>query len=74
MSAEDVTSRVDNLMKDLREAKNEIAAARTKAAVYKASSIIGKAIAVGSSSKIRYTHTQHTRCVVLASDWYMIGK
>ncbi|KAL8543436.1 hypothetical protein ACS0TY_004104 [Phlomoides rotata] len=53
VNAEDVTTRVNNLLKDLREARNEVSAARAKAAIYKASSIINKAIDVGSSSKIR---------------------
>lgn len=53
VNAEDVTTRVNNLLKDLREARNEVSAARAKAAIYKASSIINKAIAVGSSSKIK---------------------
>ncbi|KAI3446318.1 hypothetical protein Pfo_002983 [Paulownia fortunei] len=53
VNAEDVTTRVNNLLKDLREARSEVSAARAKAAIYKASSIISKAITVGSSSKIR---------------------
>ncbi|KAK6159626.1 hypothetical protein DH2020_006940 [Rehmannia glutinosa] len=53
VNAEDVTTRVNNLLKDLREARSEVSAARAKAAIYKASSVIGKAITVGSSSKIR---------------------
>ncbi|PIN25730.1 Alanyl-tRNA synthetase [Handroanthus impetiginosus] len=53
VNAEDVMTRVNNLLKDLREARNEVSAARAKAAIYKASSIISKAFTVGSSSKIR---------------------
>lgn len=52
VNAEDVTVRVNNLLKDLREARNEVSAARAKAAIYKASSIISNAFTVGSSSKI----------------------
>ncbi|KAH6777098.1 Alanyl-tRNA synthetase [Perilla frutescens var. frutescens] len=52
VNAEDVTTRVNNLLKDLREARNEVSAARAKAAIYKASSIISNAFTVGSSSKI----------------------
>ncbi|XP_042002969.1 alanine--tRNA ligase, chloroplastic/mitochondrial-like isoform X2 [Salvia splendens] len=50
VNAEDVTARVNNLLKDLREARNEVSSARTKAAIYKASSIISSAFTVGSSS------------------------
>ncbi|KAK4437577.1 Alanine--tRNA ligase, chloroplastic/mitochondrial [Sesamum alatum] len=53
VSAEDVTTRVNNLLKDLREARSEVSAARAKAAIYKASTIISNASTVGSSSKIR---------------------
>lgn len=53
VNAEDVGTRVNNLLKDLREARSEVSAARAKAAVYKASSIASKAIRVGSSSKTR---------------------
>ncbi|KAK4477261.1 hypothetical protein RD792_016475 [Penstemon davidsonii] len=53
VNAEDVTSRVNNLLKDLREARNEVSAARAKAAIYKASTVVSKAFTVGSSSKIR---------------------
>ncbi|KAG8368025.1 hypothetical protein BUALT_Bualt15G0002300 [Buddleja alternifolia] len=53
VNAEDVTTRVNNLLKDLREARNEVSAARAKAAMYKASTIASKAFTVGSSSKIR---------------------
>ncbi|XP_047941748.1 alanine--tRNA ligase, chloroplastic/mitochondrial isoform X1 [Salvia hispanica] len=52
VNAEDVTARVNNLLKDLREARNEVSSARAKAAIYKASSIISSAFTVGSSSKI----------------------
>ncbi|KAK4401337.1 Alanine--tRNA ligase, chloroplastic/mitochondrial [Sesamum angolense] len=52
VNAEDVTTRVNNLLKDLREARSEVSAARAKAAIYKASTIISKAFTVGSSSKI----------------------
>ncbi|KAL7156343.1 hypothetical protein ABFS83_02G003000 [Erythranthe nasuta] len=53
VNAEDVTTRVNNLLKDLRDARGEVSAARAKAAVYRASTMIGKAVTVGSSLKIR---------------------
>ncbi|XP_073122048.1 alanine--tRNA ligase, chloroplastic/mitochondrial isoform X2 [Henckelia pumila] len=53
VNAEDVTGRVNNLLKDLREARNEVSAARAKAAMYKASSLVNKASTVGSSLNIR---------------------
>ncbi|GER42378.1 alanine--tRNA ligase [Striga asiatica] len=53
VNAEDVTARVNNLLRDARDARSEVSAARAKAATYKASTVIGKAITVGSSSKIR---------------------
>ncbi|XP_073292814.1 alanine--tRNA ligase, chloroplastic/mitochondrial isoform X2 [Primulina huaijiensis] len=53
VNAEDVTVRVNNLLKDLREARNEVSAARAKAAMYKASSLVNKAFTVGSSLDIR---------------------
>ncbi|KAL1554487.1 alanine--tRNA ligase [Salvia divinorum] len=52
VNAEDVTTRVSNLLKDLREARNEVSSARAKAAIYKASSVISSAFTVGSPSKI----------------------
>ncbi|KAL3624356.1 hypothetical protein CASFOL_033172 [Castilleja foliolosa] len=53
VNAEDVTTRVNNLLKDLRDVRSEVSAARAKAAIFKASTIISKAITVGSSSNIR---------------------
>ncbi|KZV51342.1 putative alanine--tRNA ligase, chloroplastic, partial [Dorcoceras hygrometricum] len=53
VNAEDVTGRVNNLLKDLREARSEVSAARAKAAMYKASSLVNKAFTVGSSLDIR---------------------
>ncbi|GFQ01883.1 probable alanine--tRNA ligase chloroplastic [Phtheirospermum japonicum] len=53
VNAEDVTTRVNNLLKDLRDSRSEISAVRAKAAIFKASTIIRKAITVGSSSNIR---------------------
>ncbi|XP_051132410.1 alanine--tRNA ligase, chloroplastic/mitochondrial isoform X2 [Andrographis paniculata] len=53
VNAEDVTTRVNNLLKDVREARNEVSAARAKAAIYKASSITSNAVTVGSSTKTR---------------------
>ncbi|CAA0827742.1 Probable alanine--tRNA ligase- chloroplastic [Striga hermonthica] len=52
VNVEDVTTRVNNLLRDLRDARSEVSAARAKAATYKASTVIGKAITVGSSSEI----------------------
>lgn len=52
VNAEDVTTRVNNILKDLREARNEVSAARAKAAIYKASTIVSNAVTVGSSTKI----------------------
>lgn len=53
VNAEDVTGRVNNLLKDFREARNEVSAARAKAAMYKASSLANKAFIVGSSLNVR---------------------
>lgn len=53
VKAEEVTSRVEALLEELRQARNEVSAARAKAAVYKASSIIDKAFIVGTSKNIR---------------------
>lgn len=53
VNAEDVTTRVNNLLKDLRDARSEVSAARAKAAIYKASTIINNAVTIGSSSNIR---------------------
>ena len=53
VKAEDVTTRVENLVEDLRLARNEISNLREKTAVFKASSIANKAFVVGTSKKIR---------------------
>ncbi|KAL7118459.1 hypothetical protein ACP275_02G002800 [Erythranthe tilingii] len=53
VNAEDVTTRVNNLLKDLRDARGEVSAARAKAAIYRASTMISKAVTIGSSLKIR---------------------
>ncbi|CAK7329398.1 unnamed protein product [Dovyalis caffra] len=53
VKAEEVTTRVDNLLEELRMARNEISALRAKAAVYKASIIASKAFSVGTSKSIR---------------------
>lgn len=50
---EEVTIRVENLLEELREAKNENSALRAKAAVYKASVIASKALLVGNSKQFR---------------------
>lgn len=51
--AEEVTTRVENLMEELRMARNEVSSLRSKAAVYKASIISSKVFMVGTSQKIR---------------------
>ncbi|KAJ4966335.1 hypothetical protein NE237_018184 [Protea cynaroides] len=53
VKAEDVTTRVESLLEELRMAKNEIATVRAKAAVYKASTVASKAFSVGASKKIK---------------------
>lgn len=53
VKAEEVTPRVEALLEELRQARTEVSAARAKAAVYKASSILDKAFPVGNSKKIR---------------------
>lgn len=53
VKAEEVTTRVDNLLEELRTARNEVSLLRSKAAVYKASTIASKAVLVGSSKEIR---------------------
>ncbi|CAO2815706.1 unnamed protein product [Amaranthus hypochondriacus] len=53
VKAEEVTPRVEALLEELRQARNEVSAARAKAAVYKASAILEKAFTVGDSKKIR---------------------
>ncbi|XP_028797552.1 alanine--tRNA ligase, chloroplastic/mitochondrial [Neltuma alba] len=50
---EEVTTRVENLLEELREAKNENSALRAKAAVYKASVVASKALLVGNSKQFR---------------------
>ncbi|OWM80472.1 hypothetical protein CDL15_Pgr019752 [Punica granatum] len=53
VKAEEVTSRVENLLEELKTARNEVSALRSKAAVYKASVVAEKAFLVESSTKIR---------------------
>ncbi|KAJ6985859.1 hypothetical protein NC653_023708 [Populus alba x Populus x berolinensis] len=53
VKAEEVTTRVDNLLEELRTVRNEVSALRAKAAVYKASMIASKAFSVGTSKTIR---------------------
>lgn len=53
VKAEEVPSRVESLLEELRQTRNEVSAARAKAAVYKASTIVNKAFYVGTSKKIR---------------------
>lgn len=54
VKAEEVTPRVEALLEELRLTRNEVSAARAKAAVYKASAILDKAFTVGNSKVIRY--------------------
>lgn len=53
VKAEEVTTRVETLLDELRVVRNEVSAAHAKAAVYKASMIASNAFPVGSSKKIR---------------------
>ncbi|PSS21797.1 Alanine--tRNA ligase [Actinidia chinensis var. chinensis] len=53
VKAEDVPTRVETLLEELRMARNDISAARAKAAVYKASTIANNVFLVGNSKKIR---------------------
>ncbi|CAI9104815.1 OLC1v1003578C1 [Oldenlandia corymbosa var. corymbosa] len=53
VKAEEVTTRVEALQEELRLARNEVSAARSKAAIYKASTITAKAFTVGSSRKVK---------------------
>ncbi|XP_027354157.1 alanine--tRNA ligase, chloroplastic/mitochondrial isoform X1 [Abrus precatorius] len=50
---EEVTTRIENLLEELRVARNENSAVRAKAAVYKASVIASKALLVGNSKQYR---------------------
>ncbi|XP_050231655.1 alanine--tRNA ligase, chloroplastic/mitochondrial isoform X2 [Mercurialis annua] len=53
VKAEEVTTRVESLLEELRIVRNEVSAVRSKAAVYKASIIANKALSVGTSKTIR---------------------
>lgn len=50
---EEVTARIENLLEELRVARNENSAVRAKAAVYKASVIASRAFLVGNSKQYR---------------------
>ena len=50
---EEVTTRVENLLEELRAVRNENSAVRAKAAVYKASVIASKTLLVGNSKQYR---------------------
>ncbi|XP_059647413.1 alanine--tRNA ligase, chloroplastic/mitochondrial [Cornus florida] len=53
VKAEEVTTRVETLLEELRTTKNEVSAAQAKAAVYKASVIASNVSSVGTSKSIR---------------------
>ncbi|CAN1192593.1 Alanine--tRNA ligase, chloroplastic/mitochondrial [Linum perenne] len=53
VKAEEVSTRVDNLLEELRISRNEVSALKSKAAVYKASVIASNAVSVGGSTSIR---------------------
>ncbi|KHN19971.1 Putative alanine--tRNA ligase, chloroplastic [Glycine soja] len=50
---EEVTTRIENLLEELRVVRNENSAVRAKAAIYKASVIASKALLVGNSKQYR---------------------
>lgn len=56
--AEDVTGRVENLLEELRMARNEVSTLRNTVAVLKASSFLNKAFVIGTSN-IRYQLDTH---------------
>ncbi|XP_015893189.3 alanine--tRNA ligase, chloroplastic/mitochondrial isoform X2 [Ziziphus jujuba] len=53
VKAEDVTSRVENLLEELRTTRNELSSLREKAALFKASIVANKAFPVGTLKEIR---------------------
>ena len=50
---EEVTTRIENLLEELRVVRNENSAVHAKAAIYKASVIASKAMLVGNSKQYR---------------------
>lgn len=52
VKAEEVTGRVDALLEELRLTRNEVSAARAKAAIYKASTLSSRASTIGTSRSI----------------------
>ncbi|RWW34101.1 hypothetical protein GW17_00001147, partial [Ensete ventricosum] len=56
VKAEDVTGRVENILEELRIARNEVTALRTRVAVLKATALVNKACIVGTTN-IRYLQT-----------------
>ncbi|XP_039068514.1 alanine--tRNA ligase, chloroplastic/mitochondrial-like [Hibiscus syriacus] len=53
VKAEEVNTRVEKLLEELRTSRNEVVDLRTQAAVFKALTIANKAFEVGTSQKIR---------------------
>ena len=53
VKADEVVTRGESLLEELRIARNEVSAMRGKAAVYRASIIASKAFTVGTSKTIR---------------------
>ncbi|KAL3383222.1 hypothetical protein AABB24_002629 [Solanum stoloniferum] len=53
VKAEEVTGRVDTLLEELRLTRNEVSAARAKAAIYKASTLASRVSTIGTSKSIR---------------------